>query len=52
MANLLENAANYGGGAYALLLTSGAHCVYIDGQAMASQGKLIALAHIIYRALL
>jgi hypothetical protein len=43
--------ANYGGGAYALLLTSGTHCVYIDGQALASQGKLIALAHIIYRAL-
>jgi hypothetical protein len=43
--------ANYGGGDFALLLTSGTHCVYIDGQALASQGKLIALAHIIYRAL-
>jgi hypothetical protein len=43
--------ANYGGGDFALLMTSGTHCVYIDGQALASQGKLIALAHIIYRAL-
>jgi hypothetical protein len=34
-----------------LLLTSGTHCVYIDGQLLASQGKLIALARIIYRAL-
>jgi hypothetical protein len=43
--------ANYGGGDFALLMTSGSHCVYIDGQLLASQGKLVALAHIIYRAL-
>jgi hypothetical protein len=43
--------ANYGGGDFGLILTSGTHCVYIDGQELASQGKLIALAHIIYRAL-
>jgi len=43
--------ASYGSGDYGLILTSGTHCVYIDGQALASQGKLIALAHIIYRAL-
>jgi hypothetical protein len=43
--------ANYGGGDFGLILTSGTHCVYIDGQALASQGKLIALAHIICRTL-
>jgi hypothetical protein len=38
-------------GGYGLKLSSGTHFVYIDGQAVASQGKLITLAHIIYRAL-
>jgi hypothetical protein len=39
-------------GAYGLRLTSGSHFVYIDGQLLPSQAKLISLAHIIYRALL
>jgi hypothetical protein len=43
--------SNYGGGDFQLLLSSGTHVVFIDGQLLPSQGKLIALAHIIYRAL-
>jgi hypothetical protein len=42
---------NYGGGDFALILTSGKHCVYIDGQLLASQGKLLSLAHLIYRSM-
>ena len=40
-----------GSGAYWLNLTSGTHFVAIDAQSIPSTGKLIALAHIIYRAL-
>jgi hypothetical protein len=43
--------SNYGGGDFGLILTSGKHCVYIDGQLLPSQGKLISLAHVIYRAM-
>ena len=45
--------ASYAGssGAYWLNLTSGTHFVAIDAQSIPSTGKLIALAHIIYRAL-
>jgi hypothetical protein len=43
--------SNYGGGDFQLILTSGKHCVFIDGQLLPSQGKLIALAHVIYRAM-
>jgi hypothetical protein len=42
---------NEGGGDYGLVLGGGKHCVYIDGQYVASQAILIQLAHIIYRAL-
>jgi hypothetical protein len=42
---------NDGGGDYGLVLSGGKHCVYIDGQYVASQAILIQLAHIIYRAL-
>jgi hypothetical protein len=40
-----------GSGSYRLNLTSGTHFVYILGQYVPTQAKLIALAHIIYRAL-
>jgi hypothetical protein len=40
-----------GDGEYGVKLTSGTHFVYIDGQAALSQGIIIQLAHIIYRAL-
>jgi hypothetical protein len=42
---------NDGGGYFRLNLTSGSHFVYILGQLLPSQGKLLALAHVIYRAL-
>jgi len=43
--------SNYGGGDFGLILTSGKHCVYVDGQLLPSQGKLISMAHVIYRAM-
>jgi len=40
-----------GDGEYDVRLTSGTHFVFLDGQSAVSQGVIIQLAHIIYRAL-
>ena len=42
---------NFGGGVYHLFLTSGSHFVYVYAELLPSTGKLIALAHVIYRGL-
>jgi hypothetical protein len=43
--------ANEGSGEYRMFLTRGAHTVYFYAELLPSTPKLIALAHVVYRAL-